>query len=115
MKISPVIVQAMAGPETTIVSADDADLESEIPKLVAVGSVMHHLTEGTEVWGTGMMLDETPPENLKFHAVRGPKTRRFLLEHGYSETEVPEVYGDPALLLPEFYTRKFCRGCKTSG
>jgi len=105
-EISPVIVQAMTGPETTIVSADAEPDDSGIPKLAAVGSVMHHLTEGTEVWGTGMMLNETPPENLEFHAVRGPKTRRFLLEHGYSEDQVPEVYGDPALLLPEFYTPK---------
>ena len=55
-EISPVIVQAMAGPETTIVSADDEVSGIKIPKLAAVGSVMHHLTEGTEVWGTGMML-----------------------------------------------------------
>ena len=38
-----------------------------------------------------------------FRAVRGPKTRDTFIEEGCN---VPEVYGDPALLFPYLYTPK---------
>ena len=100
----------MAGSEPTIVSADDADLESEIPELAAVGSVMHHLSSKVLKCGAAACnarIANTGPSGLKFHAVRGPrKLVGISWNNGYTEAEVPEVYGDPALLLPEFYTPK---------
>jgi pyruvyltransferase len=38
------------------------------------------------------------PKGMKVLAVRGPKTREKI-----KGCEVPEVYGDPAILLPDFY------------
>lgn len=70
--------------------------------LLTVGSVMHFAQDGDVVWGTGVngkvRLDEHLFSDLSVRAVRGPRTRRWLMEH--KSIEAPEVYGDPALLLP---------------
>ena len=55
----------------------------------------------TTIWGSGCSGADrglTQPE--KVLAVRGPKSRNYLLSKGI---ECPEVYGDPALLLPLVY------------
>ena len=72
-------------------------------KYMCIGSVitMFDLTN-TIVWGTGVLsskfaLNGTPK---RVCAVRGPLTRQYLIERGI---DCPEVYGDPALLLPRIY------------
>lgn len=59
-------------------------------------------TRNTVIWGAGVLsgdspLPEAPAEVL---AVRGPRTRSYLLSKG---VDCPAVYGDPALLLPMVY------------
>lgn len=75
-------------------------------KLVSVGSVLHFARDGDTLWGTGynqkMGDDVIKFSELDVRAVRGPLTREYLLNRGIN---VPEVYGDPALLLPYFYSR----------
>ena len=102
-QISPVIVDALLNESIQRVEWTE---EGKAIKMSAVGSVIHSLRDGTKVWGSGIMTDELPSDKLEFHAVRGPKTRKFLLDSGYTTQQVPEVYGDPALLLPEIYTPK---------
>lgn len=68
-----------------------------------IGSIFidKYINEFTEVWGSGMLrykLLENKP--YKVHAVRGPKTREICIESGI---ECPEIYGDPALLIPYYY------------
>lgn len=68
-----------------------------------IGSILNHTySEGYEVWGSGMESPKypIPTKPKKVHAVRGPLTRKALIDNGY---ECPEVYGDPALLYPRFY------------
>src|SRR5690606_8857665 len=65
-----------------------------------IGSILHHVTKDSIVWGSGIIDKQQPIEKADFLAVRGPHTREFLLELGY---ECPEVYGDPALLLSKHY------------
>lgn len=55
----------------------------------------------TVVWGSGVSGQERTfvnPNNIL--AVRGPKTKEFCDRYG---VDCPEVYGDPALLLPLVY------------
>jgi pyruvyltransferase len=68
--------------------------------LLTVGSVAHFATPGDVVWGSGVnghWLTAEYSTSVDIRALRGPLSRRFLLER--SLTEVPETYGDPALLL----------------
>jgi hypothetical protein len=79
--------------------------------LVTVGSLLNYLDRGgLDVWGTGLIapmgeetvrrLAERKPRRI--HAVRGQKTYDELTQKlGW---DVPKVFGDPALLLPRFYT-----------
>ena len=68
--------------------------------LVTIGSILSNVNKRCVVWGSGIISKKDTVGNATFLAVRGPQTRRFLLDKGYS---VPEIYGDPALLLPDYY------------
>lgn len=67
---------------------------------VTIGSIIHHTSRNSIVWGSGIIDKQQRIEEADYRAVRGPQTRRFLLDLGY---RCPEVYGDPALLLPKYY------------
>ncbi|MCU7556108.1 polysaccharide pyruvyl transferase family protein [Alteromonas sp. ASW11-19] len=73
-------------------------------KLVSVGSVLHFANTGDTIWGTGVnkKVDDSKHRfsALDVRAVRGPKTQAYLQARGI---EVPDVFGDPAILLPFFY------------
>ena len=70
---------------------------------LVIGSTIDMLCrENTEVWGAGI-IDGTKPlkcKPKKVYAVRGPLTRKVLLEQG---VDCPEIYGDPALLVSKYY------------
>jgi autotransporter strand-loop-strand O-heptosyltransferase len=70
-------------------------------KIVGIGSSMKYVRPDDYVWGTGC-IDEHHVGNKpkKVYSVRGPLTRDILLKRGW---DVPEVYGDPALLFPQIY------------
>lgn len=70
-------------------------------RLLAVGSTVKFAEAGVTVWGTGTprASDKVSPE-ANFLAVRGPLTRELIRRNGGT---CPDVYGDPALLLPMIY------------
>lgn len=70
------------------------------PIYVTIGSILTHVNKKCIVWGSGIVSKEYPIKKGEFLAVRGPQTRNHLIKQGY---EVPEVFGDPALLLPKYY------------
>ncbi|MGY5850417.1 polysaccharide pyruvyl transferase family protein [Salegentibacter sp. F14] len=67
---------------------------------LAIGSILPHATKDSIVWGSGIIDREHHVAPADFRAVRGPRTREFLQQLGY---QCPAVYGDPALLLPEYF------------
>ncbi|GGG28158.1 GumL protein [Dokdonia pacifica] len=68
--------------------------------LMAIGSIMNYTQPKAMVWGSGIISRKDQFSNATFCAVRGPLSRKRILELGYS---CPEVYGDPAILLPDYY------------
>ncbi|MFC8798179.1 polysaccharide pyruvyl transferase family protein [Promicromonospora sp. NPDC057138] len=94
--LGPAIVSRLVGPATRNVAPDG-------PALLSVGSILHLAPERSVVWGSGvngkkLAATKDIPDEVSFRAVRGPLTRRFLSGQGF---EVPEVYGDPVLLLAD--------------
>jgi len=77
-----------------------ANVKRQGGRLLSVGSVLHKVRAGDRIWGTGAISSRhipTPLPPVTVHAVRGPLTRAALISRG---ADVPEIYGDPALLLP---------------
>lgn len=68
---------------------------------LCIGSILQwYSSKNAVVWGTGLIEPALVPSCKEIRAVRGPLTRLELIKQGH---ECPEIYGDPALLLPRFY------------
>lgn len=77
---------------------------SKTPRLLAVGSIMRLGSAGDVVWGSGIngkSVDTATFPLLDVRAVRGPRTAQVLRSFGNT---VPDVFGDPALLIPHLWT-----------
>lgn len=73
------------------------------PTHFIIGSILANVLPHCIVWGSGILQAKEQVAQADFRAVRGPMTHKRLNELGY---QVPEVYGDPALLLPRYYQPK---------
>lgn len=75
--------------------------------IAMMGSILPWaIDRDTIVWGSGTLSSQDPfwdtiEKPLSVRAIRGPLTRQLLLSRGI---ECPEIYGDPALLFPRYYT-----------
>jgi pyruvyltransferase len=82
-------------------------------KLISLGSVMHYVEAGDTVWGTGVrrfadFRKQQTFVNVTWTAFRGPITRQVVSEKLKSlgqHVALPEVYGDPGMLLPYLYNK----------
>lgn len=76
--------------------------EAPVPKFLVAGSIIGYAQRLCSVWGSGIMNRDDPVSaEAEFHSVRGPLTRELAVLSG---ARCPKVYGDPALLLPRFYS-----------
>ena len=75
--------------------------------LYAIGSIVGFGYQDAVIWGSGLLNSKNVlrclRQKLDIRAVRGPCTRTLLLRYGI---KCPEIYGDPACLLPLYYYPK---------
>ena len=80
-----------------------------------MGSDIKGNYQNATIWGSGCIKEPSRREyffqkishrHLDIRAVRGPLSREILLRLGH---ECPEVYGDPAILLPIIYEPRFIK------
>lgn len=95
--LSPLIVHLLTGRELV---GKNNDTSLPAPRLLALGSILERAVNHDVVWGAGARGEKLSCTELEVHAVRGPITREWLQKQG---VPCPEVYGDPALLMPWLY------------
>lgn len=108
--LSPVIVNWMLHRE----GIDGLKKIKGTKHLLAVGSVIGRGRFDATVWGSGILKERSKWVLKKQHrfrkyeicAVRGPVTRNAFLNAGY---RCAEIYGDPAILMPEIYRKEIKR------
>lgn len=99
--IGPVIVEKIAKQKIKKVNISYKNSKKEDVYLT-VGSILQRADQYSIIWGSGFIskgsvLKETPKT---IHAIRGPLTGKKLESYGLK----CEVFGDPVLLYPRFYT-----------
>lgn len=71
------------------------------PKYLSIGSILNHAQSGDTVWGSGLAwLHDSVSDGLNITATRGRITKSICEKAGNS---CPDVFGDPAMLLPLMY------------
>ncbi len=75
----------------------------DAPNLIAAGSIAHWADANSVLWGCGLINDwiQSPAPPRHVLAVRGRLTRDILTSRNIA---CGDVLGDPALLLPGFYS-----------
>ncbi len=105
--LNPFILEALSGKPVDHYNDCSQLRKCFSPMLFCIGSILernklsHRLRAGEiHVWGTGTRGESSLAhlKRARIHAVRGPLTRKKLLEEGIA---CPEIYGDPAVLLPQ--------------
>lgn len=71
-------------------------------KYFFIGSIIGGVDDKSIIYGAGAIskTDKIRKHPLKVLSTRGALTRKLLISQG---VKCPEIYGDPALLLPQYY------------
>lgn len=101
--LSPIIVERILDGEITVCNKRAPAGQR---KFLALGSLLFAANDYDVLWGTGTNEKRSEKSDYNFktldvRAVRGPLTRQILIER-YG-IPCPEIYGDPALLLPYLF------------
>jgi len=99
--LNPILVQNLSG-KKPILSEEIINLKNQEVYSI-IGSVLGKVhNRNLIVWGSGFISSSSrfKVKPRKIYAVRGPLTRKLIIDQGI---DCPKVYGDPALLYPLFY------------
>jgi len=97
-KLNPVLIKLISGQDVIYTK------KAGHFKYIVVGSIIHYADEKSIVWGAGLISPNHKPRSRpSVNAVRGPLTRDRLINLGI---DCPNIYGDPALLYPRYYSPK---------
>jgi len=100
-KIGPILFECISGIKPKAVGMSFENIEKKDVYLI-VGSILQRADPYSIIWGPGFITESSKiiykPKEI--YAVRGPLTIKKLKEQGYT----CNVYGDPVLLYPRFYT-----------
>jgi pyruvyltransferase len=99
--LNPILIQNLSG-KKPILSEEVINLRNQEVYSV-IGSILGATPDkNLVVWGSGFISSSSrfKMEPRKIYAVRGPLTRKLIIDQGI---DCPKIYGDPALLYPLFY------------
>jgi len=97
-QLTPYIIKKISGKSPIWVNKNESCV-----KYLVVGSILNWECDHAIVWGCGV-ANKTDTINISdIRAVRGPLSAYIARTNGIN---VPEIYGDPALLLPKLYFPK---------
>lgn len=102
-QLNPWLYSKISGVPIDKINHISLDDNTNTPRYYVIGTLLNIInSSNVEVWGSGLEGSDIPLKTLpdKINAVRGPLTRAALINAG---CDCPEVYGDPALLLPKYY------------
>lgn len=100
--LSPYIIHKLTSRKIEFVNPQSKSISE--PHYFSIGSIGKFSKPNSIVLGTGISAkDAGLNSNAKYLMVRGPYTRKRIIELG---GKCPETYGDPAVILPKIYTPK---------
>lgn len=84
--------------------SSNVSVDGKTKHLYGVGSIVDGGYQDATVWGSGVISNRLfwwrKKRRLDIRCCRGPLTRNIIIKNGYV---CPEIYGDPALLMPLIY------------
>jgi pyruvyltransferase len=104
--LTPYLIKKISGQD-----AEFATHNSDPSLVMVTGSILSHNITCGVIWGTGCAFESDldpshftgPSENFRIIATRGKLSKTMVEKSGHR----PIAFGDPGILLPNFYTPNF--------
>lgn len=97
-KLTPYLVEKISGKKCVY-----SPHESDLPKYAVAGSILNWEIKNCTAWGVGLASRDDHPKIETIKMVRGEISKYISIVEG-NNSDI--VVGDPALLLPRYYTPK---------